>query len=347
MNSNNCFKIILLGIFLLATQVSFSQKDTLVMKSNEKVMGEIKQFDNGVIQIETAFSDKDFQVEYDKVIYIHTARHFLIITTKGDRFYGSIKSERNDTSKVVIEEKTGGQVEVNLKDIVFFQEIEDSFWQRLEVELSVGYTLTKANNNNQFSGNFDLGYLSDKTKYNLYFGMIRSFQESDDFTSTITRTNGGFIYRRFIVRDWFMLLNADLLESSEQKLAMRSNIKGGVGYYLVKNLKMNLGIAGGLAWTYEDYIDLVNDSRNSAEAFVAAEFIIFDLGDLELGTKCFAYPSLTEAGRFRTDFNINVKYDFPLDFFIKLNYTLNYDNQPAIGAPKSDYVFQTTLGWEW
>jgi hypothetical protein len=317
------------------------------MKSNEKVMGEIKQFDNGVIQIETAFSDKDFQVEYDKVIYIHTTRHFLIITTKGDRFYGSIKSERNDSSKVVIEEKSGGEVIVNLKDIVFFQEIEDSFWQRLDVELSVGYTLTKANNSNQFSGNFDLGYLSEKTKYNLYFGMIRSFQESDDFTSTITRTNGGFIYRRFIVRDWFMLLNADLLESSEQKLAMRSNIKGGVGYYLVKNLKMNLGLAGGLAWTYEDYIDLVNDSRNSAEAFVAAEFIIFDLGDLELGTKCFAYPSLTEAGRFRTDFNINVKYDFPLDFFIKLNYTLNYDNQPAIGAPKSDYVFQTTLGWEW
>ena len=347
MSSIRCFKIILLGIFLLTTQVSFSQKDTLVMKSNEKVMGEIKQFDNGVIQIETAFSDKDFQVEYDKVIYIHTTRHFLIITTKGDRFYGSIKSERNDSSKVVIEEKSGGEVLVNLKDIVFFQEIEDSFWQRLDVELSVGYTLTKANNNNQFSGNFDLGYLSEKTKYNLYFGMIRSFQESDDFTSTITRTNGGFIYRRFIVRDWFMLLNADLLESSEQKLAMRSNIKAGVGYYLVKNLKMNLGMAGGLAWTYEDYIDLVNDSRNSAEAFVAAEFIIFDLGDLELGTKCFAYPSLTEAGRFRTDFNINVKYDFPLDFFIKLNYTLNYDNQPAIGAPKSDYVFQTTLGWEW
>ena len=334
-------------MFLLGTNVSFAQKDTLVMKSNEKVMGEIKQFDNGVVKIETDYSDKDFQVEYDKVIYIHTARHFLIITTEGDRYYGSFKSKSSDFSKVVIEEKTGGQVEVNLKDIVFFQEIEDNFWQRLDVELSVGYTLTKANNNQQFSGNFDLGYLSDKTKYNLYFGMIRSFQESDDFTSTITRTNGGFIYRRFIVRDWFMLLNADLLESSEQKLAMRSNIKGGVGYYLVKNLKMNLGIAGGLAWTYEDYIDLVNDSRNSAEAFVAAEFIIFDLGDLELGTKCFAYPSLTEAGRFRTDFNINVKYDFPLDFFIKLNYTLNYDNQPAIGAPKSDYVFQTTLGWEW
>ena len=71
MKENNFLKIMLLCFFLLATQVSFSQKDTLVMKSNEKVMGEIKKFDNGVIQIETAFSDKDFQVEYDKVIFIY------------------------------------------------------------------------------------------------------------------------------------------------------------------------------------------------------------------------------------------------------------------------------------
>ena len=109
---------------------------------------------------------------------------------------------------------------------------------------------------------------------------------------------------------------------------------------------MNLGLAGGLAWSYEKYSDELNDTRNSAEAFIAAEYKIFDLGDLELGTKLFAFPSLTEVGRFRSDFNINVKYDLPLDIFIKLNYTLNYDNQPAIGAPDNDYVFQTTLGWE-
>jgi putative salt-induced outer membrane protein YdiY len=346
MHSNNCFKILLLGIFLFAIQASFAQKDTLVMKSNEKIFGEIKQLDNGVLQVETNFSDKDFQVEYDKVVYIHTPRHFLIITTHGERYYGSIKSKSSDSLVAVISEKSGGEIEVNLEEIVFFQEVEDSFWQRLDVELSVGYTLTKANNNQQFSVNFDLGYLSEKSKYNLYFEMIRSFQESDEFTAEISRTNGGFVYRRFIVRDWFMLLNADLLQSSELRLALRSNTKGGVGNYVVKNSKMNLGIAGGVAWAYENYTDAFNETRNSVEAFFAAEYVIFDLGDLELGTKLFAFPSLTEAGRFRSDFNIHVKYDLPLDIFIKLNYTLNYDNQPAIGAPESDYVFQTTLGWE-
>ena len=343
---HNFIKIMLLCFFSLAAQGSFAQKDTLVMKPNERVMGEIKIFDNGVIQIETDFSDKDFHVEFDKVVYINTLRSFLIITTQGDRYYGSIKSKSSDPLLVIITKKSGGEIEVNLKDIVFFQEIEDTFWQRLDMELSVGYTLTKANSNQQFSGNFDLGYMSDKSKYNLYFEMIRTFQESDEFTSEISRTNGGFLYRRFIVRDWFMLVNADLLQSSELKLSLRSNTKVGVGYYVVKNNKMNLGLAGGLAWSYEKYSDELNDTRNSAEAFIAAEYKIFDLGDLELGTKLFAFPSLTEVGRFRSDFNINVKYDLPLDIFIKLNYTLNYDNQPAIGAPDNDYVFQTTLGWE-
>ena len=207
---HNFIKIMLLCFFSLAAQGSFAQKDTLVMKPNERVMGEIKIFDNGVIQIETDFSDKDFHVEFDKVVYINTLRSFLIITTQGDRYYGSIKSKSSDPLLVIITKKSGGEIEVNLKDIVFFQEIEDTFWQRLDMELSVGYTLTKANSNQQFSGNFDLGYMSDKSKYNLYFEMIRTFQESDEFTSEISRTNGGFLYRRFIVRDWFMLVNADL-----------------------------------------------------------------------------------------------------------------------------------------
>lgn len=345
-NGDNFHKIIWFVFLVFGTQVSLAQKDTLVLKPLEKVMGEIKKMDDGVIHIETDYSDNDFDIEFDKIMYINTVHSFLILTAKGGRYYGTIQTKRSDSLKVEITEKTGNIVEVNLKDLLFFKEIEDTFWKRLDVELSVGYTLTKANNSEQFSGNAFLGYLSSKSKYDLYFGMIRTFQESEEFTSRISRTNGGFSFVHFIVRDWFMLLNADLLQSSEQKLDLRSNTKGGVGYYIVKNTKMNLGIAGGAAWAYEKYSEGVTDSKNSAEAFVAVEYKIFNLGDLDLGTKCFAYPSLTESGRFRTDFNVNVKYEFPLDFFIKLNYTLNYDNQPAVGAPTSDYIFQTTFGWE-
>jgi hypothetical protein len=47
------------------------------------------------------------------------------------------------------------------------------------------------------------------------------------------------------------------------------------------------------------------------------------------------------------DFAFDTKYDLPLDFYIRLGLTLNYDNQPVEGAGETDYVFQTSFGWEW
>jgi hypothetical protein len=55
---------------------------------------------------------------------------------------------------------------------------------------------------------------------------------------------------------------------------------------------------------------------------------------------------MTESGRWRIDYSFDTKYDLPLDFYIKVGFTLNYDNQPVAGASKTDYVFQTTFGWE-
>ena len=39
--------------------------------------------------------------------------------------------------------------------------------------------------------------------------------------------------------------------------------------------------------------------------------------------------------------------DLPYDFYLKLGGTVNYDNKPAAGAGKTDYVVQTGFGWEW
>ena len=60
----------------------------------------------------------------------------------------------------------------------------------------------------------------------------------------------------------------------------------------------------------------------------------------------YLYPSITERGRVRLDFKIDLKYDLPQDFYIKFGYTHNFDNQPAEGASKHDYVLNATFGWD-
>jgi putative salt-induced outer membrane protein YdiY len=175
---------------------------------------------------------------------------------------------------------------------------------------------------------------------------VRTIQTPDSTTIRTERTEGGLGFRFFIYRDWFALVATDLLQSTEQKLNLRSLTKGGIGNYIVNTNRMYFVLAGGAAWNYEDYNDPTISDRNSAEAFATVEYNIFDIGDLDLKTTLIGYPSLTESGRFRSDFSFDLKYEFPLDFFINLGFTLNYDNQPVEGASETDYVLQTTFGWE-
>ncbi|WP_318641113.1 hypothetical protein [Flavobacterium ardleyense] len=74
--------------------------------------------------------------------------------------------------------------------------------------------------------------------------------------------------------------------------------------------------------------------------------ILYNIGDLSLLSKAIAYPGITESGRIRFDGQVDVKYGLPLDFFIKVGITVNYDNRSVTTASDTDYIFQTSFAWE-
>ena len=339
-------RILLLSFLLFTPFLLNAQNDTIVMRTGEYLVGEIKGFDESIVRIETDYSDNDFSVEWDKLVSIHTIHKFVIISTDGKRYYGSLNSDSSDSRRVLIMDDDEGEVVLPLNKIVFFKKVEDSFGSRFDLKLSAGYDLTKANNNHQFSANFTAGYLSSIYRGDVHFGIIRSIQTTDEIVSEVRRTEAGLGFTIMIINDWFGVARADLLQSSEQKLDLRNITKAGVGNYILANNKMNLGFAGGMAWNYENFTDPTLSDKNSAELFAAAEYRIFNLGDLELNTKVAAYPGLTEGGRFRSDFKFSIEYEFEFDLFINLSFTVNYDNQPTAGADPTDYVLSTSIGWE-
>lgn len=89
------WKIYLLLLFMIMGNFEvFGQNDTLIMINGEILTGEIKLFDNGVVTIETMYSDNDFEVEWEKVEQISTIRQFVVIMTDGNRYFGTLTSER-------------------------------------------------------------------------------------------------------------------------------------------------------------------------------------------------------------------------------------------------------------
>lgn len=105
-------------------------------------------------------------------------------------------------------------------------------------------------------------------------------------------------------------------------------------------------LAGHLMLRYSP-LDEPKTHSQSWEGYIGTEMNLFDIGDLSLFTKARVYPSFTDAGRWRADFSFDTKYDLPMDFYVKVGISIDYDNQPVVGASDLDYVFYTGVGWEW
>lgn len=152
------YSIILLAI--LSSRAGFAQTDSLIFGNGEMVIGEIKKMDRGVVTIETAYSDSDFKIEWDKVTWIRSSENHFITLTDGRRFNASINSTAND-DEIVLDDGTQ-RILVHVQEIVAFKPIDDSFWDQFSASIDLSLDLTKTNNLTQFSTRTNAGYLTKR-----------------------------------------------------------------------------------------------------------------------------------------------------------------------------------------
>jgi hypothetical protein len=333
-------KVSFIIVFLLICTAVAAQ-DTLYMKNKDYMTGEIKTMDRGVLTIETDYSKSDFKVEWKEVEKINTSSTFLITLTDGVRLSGSVHS--TDSTRVTIKGVDGSTAVAGISELVYLNSLSKKFWDRLDASISLGYSITKAENLRQFSLRSQLAYKSERWTAEVSYNGLTSHQ---DETETIERNDGTVVFNVLLPEDWFIPTSISFLSNTEQNLDARYLTKLGVGRFLVHRNSAYWGFAVGLSGNLERFTDEEPD-RRSLETFFGTELNLFDIGDFSFLFKGTGYPSLTEKGRFRGDLSLDTKYEFPLDFYIQLGGTLNYDSQPAEGGASTDYVFQATLGWSW
>jgi hypothetical protein len=232
---------------------------------------------------------------------------------------------------------------VPIEDVVYVKPVENSFLSRLDASISFGYNFTKSNNLAQLTARSSFAYTAN---YFTLSGSYNSVRSNQDNVDKFQRMDADIGMKYFMKKDRFVSILSEFLSNDEQKLALRVTIKSGLGRYFVHTNHLYFGGGGGIAWNNERFQDSSEGTRNSAEAFGSLEVNLFDLKDFSLLSNLTIYPSLTEKKRIRSDFKLDLKYDLPLDFFIKLGTTFNYDNKPIDDASQLDYVIQTTFGWE-
>jgi len=339
---NSFFKLSIYIIALLIAPITTAQLDTVVVSGGDILVGDMKSMSRGVVTLETSYSDSDFKIEWNKVTKVYSKGAFIVSLESGERLITTIRSKPSDSSTVVIL-KDGSDVNVPIADIVFIKGVDEGFIARLSASIDLGFTLTKANNLRQFSSRSSLGYLANKWSADVTFDAVRSAQDS---IANTERTEASAIFTYFLWDGWFVFGSASFLQNDEQKLKLRSTPKAGIGNYIIRTNHMYWSLFIGMAWNNETYTDPTIPNRSDTETNIGTELNLFDIGDLRFLTSLSVYKSLTDGGRIRIDYKFDLNYDLPLNFYVGLGFTLNFDNEPVEGASNTDYVFQTAFGWE-
>ncbi len=330
------------GLFILlfiSGRVS-AQNDSLILNNNNVIIGEIKSMSKSVLVIETDYSDVDFKIEWEGIREIYTENEYIITIVGGNRYTGKIATSTPGAAFI-----TDGQnkIAVRLDSIVFLDKYGSDFLSNFYAAIGLGLNLTKANNFTQFSLNASAGYLAEKWSLDMYFNKLNSTQDEID---AIERTEAGLEYRYLLPKNWYLAAATDFLSNTEQALRIRSNGRLGAGYFPIKNNILYWGFGIGGNANFEDFSNDTPD-RQSFEAYIGSEINLFNVTDFSLLSNVYVFPSLTESGRLRVDYMLTTKYDLPLDFYIGLNFSLNYDNRPAEEGKETDYVFGASFGWDW
>ncbi len=333
---------ITLVFIIIAYATGYAQIDTLLLDTNTIIVGEVKSMTRGVLTIETNYSDSDFTIEWLEIKKIYTQSVFLTSLTDGSRIVGSLRS--NEGNSITIIDREGAvETEVQIPDIVFLQPLNEGFSSRLDAAVDFGLSFTKANNLKQFTFGANIKYTEDKWSALINANILRSTQDN---AANIRREDASFVFNYFLPKDWYLSPQVSLLSNTEQLLDLRTIVSMGVGKYFVNTNKMYWGVLTGLSYNNERFSSDAQD-RSSVEGIIGTELNMFDMKDLSVITRLITYPSLSESGRWRVDWNFDLKYDLPLDFYVKTGITLNYDNQPTAGASDSDYYWKLAFGWEW
>ena len=318
-----------------------AQVDSVRFSNGDLLVGKIKSMDKGVLKIETDYSDSDFLIEWKKVTWINSQTNFAIIMRDGEKFYSAVLSLNDSISRVITE--SNNYKTVTTKDIVYMNAYDERFKDRFKASIDIGTELARAQNVKSFTTRSNIGYKTENWSTDISFNTL---VKSQDSTETIRRTDGSSSYRQFISGTWYAIVTVSFLSNTEQKLDLRSNAQLGLGLFFIRTNSAYWGGKIGGNRNIERYSNETED-RDSWEAYIGTELDLYDIGDFSFKLDVTAYPGITARDRFRLDGGLDLKYDLPFDFYIKLGTSINYDNKPAIGASEFDYVIQAGVGWEW
>jgi hypothetical protein len=339
--------------------IAADKTDILVFVNGDRLTGEVKSLERGRLRFNTDATGT-ISIEWDDVAFLKSDQNIQVETAQGVRYLGHL-STSTDERKIVVE--TGsGPVDLELWRVVLMTPIEGLGRDRIDGDVSAGYTFAKAKNVKTTHLSFDLNYRTESRIWALdYDTLVTDSSEDegeDDDEGASEDLSLALEYRRLLPDRWLVGGIVRFERNDELGLELRSSIGAGGGRILHQSDNSSLSLIGGLFLSREDTIvsDIaLQNEEHLIEDYLEAsvnltwDWFRYDTPELDLTTKLQIYPNLTDTGEYRGEFEIELKWEIIEDLFWSLSIVDSYDSkvdESAGEGEKNDYSIITSVGWD-
>lgn len=318
----------------------FAQKtDVIIMVNGDHVTGEIKTLDRGRLTYKTDDMGT-LSVKWDKVLRVTSRDFFELELQAGDKYFGELSPGLAD--RLLVVSLLGVSDTLAMEEIVRIAPIEATFFQRVDGYIDLGFTYQSANKNTLLTLGAEARYRG--RKWSSKATLTSYVQSTEAQEAAITSNTISLEGQRFLGNRWSALSSIKLEQDDEQELDRRILTQAGGGLFFLQTNRALAQASAGLTWSNERYTG-TGSVANSMEAFVTADAAYFQLDSpkTDLTGKLSFYPSLTDWGRVRIDFESRLSHELFSDFTIVLSISDKYDSRPGSTTTEAQNTFGTTL----
>lgn len=319
---------------------SFARKktDLVYLTNGDRLTGEIKQLDRGILQLKTD-GLSTVNIEWADIDSVNSVYHFRVEDRAGDKYFGAIFVDRDGIMEII---ERGRTRSVHADSVVSMIQLDASIWQQLDGSVSLSSSYTKAQDQTQLSFSSWIQRRTELRKTRI------------DLSSTISKTAGaGKTVRYDATLDHQKLLRSVLFaevgggaqRNDELGLDLRTSVGVGLGANMIQSnrtlLVAKTGVSVNREWANDD------TQSNNIEAILALEHAIFtyNFPKTDYSTSITFFPSLSDWGRVRVDADIHARREIVNNFYLELTFYESYDNRPPGGGEETDYGLTFGISW--
>ena len=328
-----------IALLLVCFVFNVANAAEVLLRDGSVVIGTILGLqDSEDLIVDTEHMD-EVTIEWDAVESIRGTQVIEVELFNGQRLFGQIMLDDKGLSIV------GDDTTVTLpRDRIFaIAEVNESFWEGLDVYTDVGMNLVRGNNEvTQLSLGAGIGYDG------------RDFETSVDATTIINEQTEGQDLRRVTLtgtytyrlpRNWQATGLMQFESDDQQGLNLRALYGGAIGNRVYNQRRMRLDLYGGLVVNHEEFED--QPSTDSLEGLLGAAYRLRSARGIDIDASLSVLPSLEQSDRLRMQFDGSLSIDLFADLDFKLTVYDRYDSQPPPGNDTNDTGVTLGLSWSY